>query len=487
MAGSLAARIPGPSAPAWVLAESLASAMFSFGSLLLIGRVIGPAAAGLGGLPIASFLLLEIVAGALFSNSLVQRTALSHKHVGSAVVTSLALGLLCAVLLVVVTPLFGSAAEVPMLRALSLALAPLLPMAAFAGTVSGLLLRERQFRMLSLRLLIGQPVALACGLAAARLGGGAWAMVAVQVVAVVITFVLMLSSARARVRFAFDLSALRDLLRIALPSLLGTFVSCGKYRFFLIGLGAFVAPAVLALSNFAFRFLDALLSLVFQGIGRIGVSNLCRLQHDRDALAEYYGELTRLLALIGFALCAGVALVAPDLVCVLMGPAWAPSGRALVVAASVSSLSCLFGDYASLFLAVGKPRLNLLLAIFSMGVSISALLALRPHTPMQAALAWSAEAAVLAPVMTGLVLRELDRPLRWLAMKILPAVIATLAMILAVCLAQQIPFPDRVTRLISAVAVGAVTYGAVAWIALGRTLPVAFTHAPAREASLEAV
>src|SRR5687768_12898841 len=85
-------------------------------------------------------------------------------------------------------PLLAAAAGAPEVVWLVLALAPLVPVSAFSGTVSGLLLREQRFRLLSLRLLLGQPLALGTGLVLASQGYGPWAMVASQAVATSVTF-----------------------------------------------------------------------------------------------------------------------------------------------------------------------------------------------------------------------------------------------------------------------------------------------------------
>ena len=61
-----------------MLAESIAAAIFSFASMMVIGRVIGPHATGVGTIAIASFLLLEVFGGTLFSDALVQYPKLSR-------------------------------------------------------------------------------------------------------------------------------------------------------------------------------------------------------------------------------------------------------------------------------------------------------------------------------------------------------------------------------------------------------------------------
>ena len=77
-------RLPTARSPSWVLAETATSAGFSFFSLILIAKVIGPEAAGLGAVAIAAFLLLDLACASLFTDALVQRAALYERHVRSA-------------------------------------------------------------------------------------------------------------------------------------------------------------------------------------------------------------------------------------------------------------------------------------------------------------------------------------------------------------------------------------------------------------------
>jgi hypothetical protein len=64
-------RLPSFRSPAWVLAETATMSIFSLLSMLVIGRVIGPEAAGTGMIAIAAFALLDILGATLFTDALV--------------------------------------------------------------------------------------------------------------------------------------------------------------------------------------------------------------------------------------------------------------------------------------------------------------------------------------------------------------------------------------------------------------------------------
>ncbi len=77
-------RLPASRSPAWVLAETATAAVFSLLSMLAIGRVIGPQAAGTGMIAIATFALFDLVGATLFPDALVQLRRLGQRHAGSA-------------------------------------------------------------------------------------------------------------------------------------------------------------------------------------------------------------------------------------------------------------------------------------------------------------------------------------------------------------------------------------------------------------------
>jgi hypothetical protein len=94
-------------------------------------------------------------------------------------------------------------------------------------------------------------------------------------------------------------------------------------------------------------------------------------------------------------------------------------------------------------------------------------------------LVWSAQCLLVPPVLAFVVLRELRRPLSWLARRVGPAAVATAAMAAAVLALQNAVPMTPSARLLASASVGAAVYVAVAWLALGRHLPRALLTASA--------
>ena len=438
-----------------------------------IARVIGPDAAGLGAVAIAAFLLADLACASLFTDALVQRPALSEHHVRSALTVQVLVGAGGALALALLAPAIARAADAPEVRPLVLALAALLPFSAFSGASAGLVLRDQRYRLLALRALLGQPLALAAGLLIAAGGHGAWALIGQQATATLVVFALMLALGRHRLRPAVAGRALAELWPVAGPQILAVIVTAGRYRLFVLALGVVATEAVVAVCNVAFRLLDSALNVVWSSVPRLSLPRLSALQANRGAMAEAYGHLAQLQALMGMPIAAGIALTAPDLIRAMLGPVWLDAAEATRLAGWVAVLSFIWGDPGSLFVALGKTRRNLALSVAALAVPLATLLLARPETPFGVAVCWASSTVFMAPWVVWLVLNELKRSPLWLLGRIAPALAATAAMAAAVVLLQETAARGLppLARLAVSAAAGALVFSAVAWLTLGRQMP----------------
>jgi O-antigen/teichoic acid export membrane protein len=474
--------LPSATSPSWVLAETGVSAVFSLLSLLAVSRNIGPSAAGVGAVAIAAFLLLDLFGASMMTDAVIQWRRLEPRHARSAMTVTVLTGIGTAIVLVFTGFVLSVTTRHPQISTLTMALAPLLPLSAYSGVAAGLVLRQHRYRLLAMRVFIGQPIGLALGLLLAREHGGAWAMVALQGGNTLIVFLLLLLARAAPVRPSLDRAALGDLWPVAGPQLLSVVMLAGRYRLFVLALGMITTDSVVAVCNVGFRLLDAVLAVVSGSTLRITLPRLSALQDDPRAFAEAYGETAQFQALLGWPIATGVALTATNLVTGLMGPQWTSASQGTRIVACTALLAYSYGDASSLWIAINKTRMNLLTATAALLVPIIGLLLLRPQNPAQAALCWGATALVIAPINLVLVTRQIRRSPFWLMRRLWPAAAGTGAMALAVLAIDPfLPKPPLLALVCQAV-VGAAVFGLVAFLALGRRLPRALkTHAPAGE------
>lgn len=468
--------IPHRQSGLWVGAESLMGAFVSFCGLVLIARMIGPEAAGTGAVATSIFLLLDLPIGALFGDSLLQRRALEERHRSSAFWATLIVAALVASALFVVAPFVAAAVGTQEVAAMLRVLAWLLPLSGAAGLLAALALRERRYRLLASRALLCQPLAIAAGAGVAQAGGGAWALVAQQGTATALVVLLLALHTSWRPRLSLPRRVdLADLWPVAGPQILAMILLSARYRLFVAVLGVLADEAVVAVTHVAFRFVEVVASIVSGAVSRLAMPRLAALQHDRRALAEAYGDLAQLQALLAMPAAAGLAIVAPRLIDLLLGPAWSAAAEPARLLALGVCLTALVGPTGALWLAVARTRVSFLMQLLSTGLPLSALVLLAPDDPYGAALCWVFGAVVVVPLQGAMALRQLGHSLRWLAICLAPALAGTVALIATAVpvLAWTAAAPPWFS-LIAVVVAGAAGFLAGAVLVLGGRRPRAF-------------
>jgi O-antigen/teichoic acid export membrane protein len=166
----------------WSGVEAATAAALAFTSAFVVARLVGPSEVGVGAAAVAVHVLLWVAVNALFADPLVQRVSVDDESFSSALWASVAVGGAAAVLQVALAqPMawwLGDDRLIPMSALLALPL----PLVGAAGPVQGLLTRNRAYKALAGRTLIGQGLGTITGVAAAFAGRGAWALVLQQVV-----------------------------------------------------------------------------------------------------------------------------------------------------------------------------------------------------------------------------------------------------------------------------------------------------------------
>lgn len=470
--------VPGANSAAWVAVETIGAAIFALVGLLFIARLIGPQAAGIGAIAASAFLTIDFPIAALFGDALLQRSGIEERHRSSAFWVTMGVALLGTGLLALAAPWVAGAIGVPGLTDMIRSLALLLPFSAVAGLLAALALRGRRYRLLSLRVLLCQPLSVGAGVLAALAGWGAWAMVVQQTVATLSVFCLLTVLADWRPRLLLDRKALGELWPVAGPQVLALLVFSGRYRIFILALGTLVAETIVAVTHIAFRLLDVALAVVNGATARLAMPRLSALQHDRIALAEAYGDLTQLQALFGLPIATGLAITAPHLVTLLMGEPWIAAAAPAQLVALAAIPTFLVGPASALWLAVGRTRINLVVQLVAFAVPLAALLVVRPVDVAGAALCWAGSSLAVPPVQLVLALKALGRPLGWLAARLMVPVIGTAGMAAAACLvARQVEQTEPLTALLLIAGVGGAVYLTILALLLGCRMPRALREA----------
>jgi PST family polysaccharide transporter len=400
----------------WAGFEAAVSALLSFISAFIVARLVGPAEVGIGAAVVAVHVLLWVAVNALFADALVQRSEMDDATFSSALTASIAIGCIAALLQIALGhPLAWSLSD-SRLTMMSAVLALPLPLVGAAGPVQGLLTRNRAYRILAWRTLIGQGLGTLAGIISALLGAGAWALVMQQLIISGAGALALLLHCPMRLRGMIALPRLRELLRIGLPLTASTLVQHGRYRLFALLIGSTAGAAALGQVHMAFRLVDAVRELAFTAQWRLMLPVLSERQDDLRAM---HASMDRCLAwsgLFAFPLCAAMAVSIGPLVRLLLGPVWQPSGTTALPLIALTAWLFLAFPAGVAVIARGVARYTLIANIAGMVATTVGVLLFRPTTPLQAVLVWLGAQMFVSPYVLCANARVLGttmlRPLR---------------------------------------------------------------------------
>jgi O-antigen/teichoic acid export membrane protein len=381
----------------WSGLEAGVSALLSIVTSFAVARIVGPNEFGIGAAATAVHIVLWVVVNALFADALVQRPTIDNRVVSSAFWASVAVG--CVALLFQgaagwgLAAMFGDRRLIPM----ALILAAPLPLVGAAGVIQGLLTRERAYRALALRTLIGQGLGTAVGVSAAFAGAGGWALVCQQAVTTSCGALALLIGRGWTPSRCLDWASVRSLLAVGVPLTASTLVLIGRYRLFAVLIGGTAGAAVLGQVHIAFRLVDTVRELTFTALWRLMLPALSEHQHDRPAMLAQVDRWLRWSMAVILPLCVLLGIGLTQVVAVLMGPVWAATGHAAMPLVALMAWSTLTFPAGVALIAVGQARFTLYANLAALIVSSAGVLLFRPTDPWHAVMIWTVSQVLVSP------------------------------------------------------------------------------------------
>jgi PST family polysaccharide transporter len=381
----------------WSGIDASVSAILSIVTSFAVARIVGPAELGIGAAVVAVHVIMWVMVNALFADSVVQRSAINERLLSSAFWASVAMG--CVAMLIQGASGWGLAAMLgdQRLVPMALVLAVPLPLVGAAGVIQGLLTRERAYRGLALRTLIGQGLGTAVGVSAAFAGAGAWSIVIQQAVTTTCGALALLIGRRWRPARCLDWEALRSLLTVGIPLTVSTLLLIARYRLFAVLIGGTAGATALGQVHIAFRLVDTVRELAFAALWRLILPQMSEHQHDRPAMLALVDHWLRRSMVVILPLCAILGIGLTQVVDVLMGPNWAASGQAAVPLVALMAWSALSFPSGVALVAVGQARFTLYANLASLIASSAGVLLLRPADPWHAVMIWTVSQVLVSP------------------------------------------------------------------------------------------
>jgi O-antigen/teichoic acid export membrane protein len=308
----------------WKLTSQLVSQLLSVAVTVVLARQLLPHDYGLAGMALVFSAIAAIMADFGFGAAVVQRRELLERDRSSAFWATVAIGIVCTLLLLALAGPIASFYDEPRVRLFVIALSFRFLILSLGATQSALLTRAMNFRSLELASMSGTVVGAVLAIPTAVAGYGPWALVVQQLGAGSATVLLLWLSSTWRPSRVVSATSIRSMWRFAASMLttrvlvylqrnvdnllVGRFLGASPLGFYAMAYNLAVLPST--------RLLDPIRAVLFPAF--------VRLQGESARVSDAWVRATRLLAALLLPVLLGLLVVAPDLVPAVLGDRWRP-------------------------------------------------------------------------------------------------------------------------------------------------------------------
>ncbi|PPB79514.1 O-antigen/teichoic acid export membrane protein [Albidovulum inexpectatum] len=323
---------------AWMAAGGWTEQAINFVVFIVMAKILGPERYGLLSMAAVFIVLAEALVRESVSEYLIAAPDPAPEDFNATFWLTAGLGLVLAVALWLGAGWIGTFYGHPIVAGLIRVLSVTVLMIAFTAVPVAILRRELNFRVLSLRAVVGVAVGGAVGIFMALTGWGVWSFAGQWIAMIAANVVLAwtsvpwrpgLKTTRAHLaragRFGAQVLGLRlaELTLVQLPTLM---------------IGAFLGPVATGLYALSWRLVETLTFLISTPLRMVSQPAFAALGRDGGRPGDFLLDIARLTGVVAFPFFIGLALVAQPAILLFFGESWAG-------AAPVLSILALLGLY----------------------------------------------------------------------------------------------------------------------------------------------
>jgi len=360
------------------------------GSLMVLARLLDPKDFGLVGMVTAFTGILNLFRDFGLSAASVQRASVTDEQVSTLFWINILVGVVLALLLAAMAPVVVTFYHEPHLLGVTLVLATAFLFNAAGVQHSALLQRQMRFTALATIDTISWVVSTSVGISMAVAGFRYWALVAAAIsLPLVTTLGLWFTTGWIPGKPRTNVG-LHSMMRFGGAVTLNSVVVYIAYNLEKVLLGRFWGADAVGLYGRAYQLINMPTDNLNSAVGEVAFSALSRVQNDPGRLKNYFLKGYSLVLALTIPITIAVALFAPDLIFVLLGPKWKDVAEIFRLLSPTILIFALINPLGWLLFSLGMVGRSLKVALVLAPVMIGGYVMGLPYGPKGVAFAYSA-------------------------------------------------------------------------------------------------
>lgn len=331
--------------------------------MITLARLLDPKEFGLIAMVTVFSNFFLIVNDIGISSAIIQKKDVTEEDLSSGFWVNLVEGLIITGLFFVLAPVIAGFYSNSALRPIIMVVSVIFTISSLGMIQYALLSKKMDFRTLAVVEIASVTLGGGVAVALAATGFGVWSIVAQMLTSCFVMTALLLLLSNWKPKLILRWQSTKKLLSFGLPVAGFHLVNYFNRNLDNLLIGKYLGAKQLGYYDVAYKSLLFPVSNVSYIISRVMFPALSKLEDDKARVRNAYIRATQYIALITFPLMAGLAILAPQLVRVTLGPKWERAIFLIEVLALIGGLQSIYTTIGSLYLSQGRTGILFLFGL----------------------------------------------------------------------------------------------------------------------------
>ncbi|MFY9253791.1 MAG: lipopolysaccharide biosynthesis protein [Fuerstiella sp.] len=346
-------------AAAWTASEQVGRRIFQFITGIILARILLPEEFGLMGVLTVFMIVAQVFADGGLSSGLIQNQESTDDDCCTVFYLNVFLGIVVCGVLCLVSPYVADAFHEPKLQALMCVLAFSIVVNSLGAVQASLFAKSIHFRPMTTAILISVGISSIVGITLALCGYGVWSLAIQRLVSDTVRVILFWLFSPWRPSLKFRLSSMKSQLKFGFSVLAAAICNTVTQPMYYFVIARFYSPAMLGFVTQGNQLPDAPSKTLSGLVNRVAYPVFSSIQNDPTRVQRGLQRALKLLYSTVMPLMAGLAVMAPQLVSVLLTDKWLPSVPYLRLMCAIGFLMPVQTLHQHLLMADGRTSLLL--------------------------------------------------------------------------------------------------------------------------------
>lgn len=357
----------------WCVLDGWASEAANLLIFLLLARLLGPEAFGLVALGMVFTTVGTDLSGYAIARVLVQLKELPERLIDSVFSIILVISAAASAVFFLAAPWIAEAFAAPGLEIILRCLSITCLLNAVGAVPLSLLSRELRFDAIAKRSLLMITGGGIAGVGLALAGAGPFALVGQALGQATVSFLVLFRAVAWRPKLRIRRHDLHQ-VRVFVSSVIGDrVVTLADERAPQVVIGLLLGPAAVGHFSIAMRLIDILNRVFVVPVNQVAMPGIARVQEDRERVRGLMAMGLTVGSIVSMPAFLGTSVIAPDVLKLVLGPAWLPAAPVLQLLALRGLVWPAILQGHALLLGLGRPQQLVRIGLVDLVVNLATL------------------------------------------------------------------------------------------------------------------